>query len=113
MALALAGCSGGGPNLFDAAPACRLLEQLAQTGQTVASADVSDPTAFDATLRDAIAKYVRTAKQLRAAVPSRLRDDVERMIAAAQQHRFADATSARANLDSYARSECKASKAAT
>ena len=108
FAFVLTGCSGGG-NPFGSSPACPLLAQLAQTGQTVASADISDPAAFDATMRDAIKSYVRTAKKLRDAVPVELRDDVDRMIAAAEQRRFGDATAARANIDAYARSYCNPS----
>ena len=101
---ALAGCSGGasGP-----VAVCPLLAELGQTGQTVARADVSDPDTFDRTLREAIAQYVRTARKLRDAVPAARRGDVDRMIAAAQQRRFADADDARARIDGYARSVCK------
>jgi alpha-D-ribose 1-methylphosphonate 5-triphosphate synthase subunit PhnG len=111
-ALVLAGCSGGGGSAspFGDAPACPILVQLAQIGQTVATSDVSDPAAFDATLKEAVADYVRTAKRLRAAVSSRLRADVDRMITAAQQHRFADAATARAAVDRFARSECRTPK---
>ena len=69
VALILAGCSGGGGSVatrFGDAPACPLLAQLALTGQKVATADVSDPTSFDATLKAAVKKYVSTAKKLRA-----------------------------------------------
>jgi hypothetical protein len=111
FAFVLTGCSGGNGSPFGSSPACPLLAQLAQTGETVASADVSDPTAFDATMRNAIKTYVRAAKKLRDAVPDELRDDVDRMIAAAEQRRFADATAARANVDSYARSHCNTSAA--
>jgi hypothetical protein len=103
----LAGCSGGmsasGPSA-----ACPLLAQLGQTGQTVARADVSDPEAFERTLSDAIAKYVHTARKLRDAVPAGLRADVSRMIAAAERRRFSDADDARARIDRYAQSVCKA-----
>ena len=92
---------------FGDAPACPLLAQLALTGQKVATADVSDPTSFDATLKAAVKKYVSTAKKLRAAVPDHLRPDVERMIAAAQHEQFADTTTQRAAIDSYPRSNCK------
>jgi hypothetical protein len=68
---------------------------------------VSDPDAFDTALRAAVTEYVRTANQLRTAVPKQLRSDVERMIAAVRQKRFADAASERAAIDSYARSTCK------
>ena len=111
LAFVLAGCGGGGraSNPYGDSPACPLLAQLARTGQTVERADVSDPTAFDATLRSAVRKYVRTANRLRDAVPKHLQRDVERMIAAVQQQRFADAVSQRAAIDAYARSTCKTS----
>jgi hypothetical protein len=110
IAFVLAGCSGGGGGAsspYGKAPACPLLAQLARTGETVARADVSDPTAFNATLEAAVTKYVSTANKLRTAVPEHLRGDVERMISAVQQERFADAVSERAAIDRYARSTCK------
>jgi hypothetical protein len=110
MAFVLAGCGGGGSaNPYGDSPACPLLAQLAETGQTVATADVSDPSAFDTTLRAAVTKYVHTAKQLRTAVPEQLRGDVDRMIAAVREQRFTDAVSERAAIDAYARSTCKTS----
>jgi outer membrane murein-binding lipoprotein Lpp len=109
ISVALAGCSGSGNAIhpFGAAPACPLLAQLARTGESVEHADVSDPDTFDATLRSAVVSYVHTAKRLRTAVPARLRADVDRMISAAQAHRFSDAESARSDIDAYARSVCK------
>ena len=89
-----------------ATSACPLLAQLAKTGETVARADVADPAKFDATLRSAVTEYVRTAQRLRSAVPLALRADVERLVAAAEQYRFADATTARAALNSYERAKC-------
>ncbi len=112
VAFALTGC-GGKSNPYGAAPACPLLADLAQTGQTVARADVSDPDAFDATMRDATKAYVRTAKKLRGAVPADLKVDVDRMITAAQQQRYADATAARARIDAYARRNCNVASTAT
>src|SRR5437764_483700 len=94
LTLAVGGCAGGSANAFGPSNACPLLADLAQTGQTVARADVSDPAAFDHTIRDATTEYVRTARKLRDAVPPALRPDVERMIAAVQRHRFADANGA-------------------
>jgi hypothetical protein len=106
VAFALSGCGGKG-NPYGAAPACPLLADLAQTGQTVAQADVSDPDAFAATMRDATKTYVRTAEQLRDVVPSNLKADVDRMIAAAREQRFGLATAAaRARVDAYARANC-------
>ena len=109
LSVALAGCSGGSTALkpFGPAPACPLLAQLAVTGQTVATANVSDPDAFDATMRAAVASYVRTAKVLRTTVPVNLRGDVDRMIAAARAHRFADAETARDAIDEYEKAACK------
>jgi len=107
LALALAGCAGGSADAVGASKACPLLADLAQTGQTVARADVSDPAAFDHTIRAATTEYVRSARKLRDAVPKGLRGDVERMIAAVQRRRFADADGARARIDAYARGVCK------
>ena len=108
ISIALAACSGGGGVLpFAKARACPLLAQLALTGETVANADVADPAAFQTTLQNAVTKYVRTAEKLRDAVPARLSGDVDRLIAAAREHRFADAAGARADIDDYARSACK------
>ena len=105
-ALVLSGCSGGGGSTVAKSSACPLLAQLAQTGETVAKADVADPEKFDATLHSAVAEYVRTARRLRSALPLGLRADVERILAAAQEYRFADATAARAKIDAYAREKC-------
>ena len=109
VTITLTACSDGGSSAgpFGAAAACPILARLARTGQTVAHANVSDPEAFEATLQTAVANYVRAAQGLRRAVPPRLRDDVDRMIAAAQQRRFSDAADARNTIDAYARSECK------
>src|SRR5262245_50978499 len=89
VALVLGGCSGD-DDQYGAAPACPLLAELVQTGQTVAQADVTDPATFDATLRDATKAYVETASELRDAVPANLQGDVEEMITAAKQRRFGD-----------------------
>ena len=105
-AFVLSACSGGGRSSSAATPACPLFAKLVQTGDSVARADVADPVKFDATLRDAVTQYVRTARRLRAAVPARLQGDVDRLVAAAQQHRFEDALTARANLDAYAGAKC-------
>ena len=107
--LTLTACGGGGNTAlpFSHAPACRYLAELALRGESASRIDVSDPEAFDGKLRSAVASYVRTARGLRTAVPESLRDDVDRMIAAAQQHRFTNAKKARADLDAYAREECK------
>jgi hypothetical protein len=109
ISIALAACSGGKGAIrsFETAPACPLLAQLAQTGQTVAHADVSDPETFEATLQAAVASYVRTAQRLGAVVPPRLHPAVERMIAAARARQFSEADRARADIDDYARSACK------
>ena len=109
ISIAVASCSGnGGAQPFAKAPACALLAKLAQTGQTVQNADVSDPAAFQATLQAAVKSYVRTARQLRSAVPARLSPDVDRMISAVTDNRFDDAAAARSDIDAYARSACKA-----
>lgn len=114
IVLVLSACAGGGDSanpIVQRESACPLLAQLAATGQTVAHADIADPAAFNTTLRTAVDKYVRITSRLRVAVPSRLRADVDRLTAAAQQYRFDDATSARAVIDNYARSTCGASNA--
>jgi hypothetical protein len=105
VALVVSACGGDG-NTPAASGPCPLLAQLARTGESVAKADVADPTKFDATLRSAVAEYVRIAHSLRAEVPLGLRADVELIAAAAEQYRFSDATTARANIDSYERSKC-------
>jgi hypothetical protein len=108
LAFTLSGCSGGSADALRGSKACPLLARLADTGQTVARADVSDPAAFDRTVRDATAEYVRTARQLRDAVPSALHADVDRLIAAVERRRYADGNAARARIDAYARAVCKA-----
>jgi hypothetical protein len=110
-ALVLSACSGGNAKSSTATSACPLLGQLAQTGETVARADVADPAKFDATLHAAVDRYVRTAQRLRSTVPVRLRGDVERLVAAAQQYRFDDAMTARSALDRYERAKCTPSSA--
>src|SRR6476660_4305564 len=108
-ALVLSACSGGSAKSAGSTSPCVLLAELAQTGDTVARADIGDPAKFDATLHAAVNRYVRTAQLLRSTVPARLRGDVERLVAAAQQYRFDDATTARAALDSYERTKCPSS----
>jgi hypothetical protein len=110
-ALVLSACSGGNAKSSTATSACPLLGQLAQTGETVARADVADPAKFDATLHAAVDRYVRTAQRLRSTVPVRLRGDVERLVAAAQQYRFDDAMTARSALDRYEQAKCAPSSA--
>jgi hypothetical protein len=106
MALVASACAGGDPKAIAGASACSLLAQLAKTGETVAKADVTDPAKFNTTLRSAVDEYVRTARRLRGAVPLGLRADVERLLAAAEQYRFSDAKTARADIDKYAREKC-------
>jgi hypothetical protein len=106
LALALSSCSGS-TAASGASKTCPLLDRLARTGEAVARADVSDPATFDHTIRDATTEYVRTARELRGAVPGRLRADVDRMIAAVQQRRFRDANAPRARIDAYARAVCR------
>jgi len=109
--LTLAACGGGAGTAkpFSHEPACAILADLAVQGEAAAHIDVADPDAFKTQLRDAVTSYVRAATSLRAAVPARLQDDVDRIIAAAQQHQFTHAQQARADLDAYARQECKTS----
>jgi hypothetical protein len=106
VAVVVSACSGGDPKSIAGASPCPLLAQLAKTGEKVAQADVKDPAKFNAILRSAVDEYVRTARRLRSAVPLGLRADVERLLAAAEQYRFTDAKTARADLDEYARTEC-------
>ena len=106
VVLAISACSGGGGNPIAATKTCALLAQLVRTGDAVASADVADPVKFDTTLRRAVGQYVRAARQLRAEVPARLHDDVDRLVAAAQQYRFEDALTARAAIADYAGANC-------
>lgn len=111
ISLVVSACSGGGAASHPTAksPLCGLLQQMAQTGQTVARADVTDPAKFDTTLRAAVTDYIRIAHQLRGAVPTRLRPNVDRLAIAVQQSRFDKASAARADIDVYARSKCGSS----
>ena len=111
MALIVGACGGGNSAAkpFSNAPACRILAELAVRGESASHIDVADPEAFATNMKRAVAAYVRTARGLRTTVPVNLRDDVDRIIAAAQQHRFTNAKKARADLDAFAREECKTS----
>jgi hypothetical protein len=104
--LVLSACAGGNAKSVASTSPCALLAELAQTGETVARVDVADPAKFDTTLRSAVDRFVFTAQRLRSSLPLRLRGDVERLVAAAQQYRFDDATTARAALNSYERAKC-------
>ena len=108
VALVLSACTSGDPKALAGTSPCPLLAQLAKTGETVAQADVGDPAKFNATLHSAVKEYVQTARRLRGAVPLGLQADVERVLAAAQQYRFTDATTARANIQKYERTKCAA-----
>src|SRR5450631_1846190 len=85
VALLLSACGGGGGTAqpFSHEPACAFLADLAERGQAAEHIDVADPEAFKIQLRRAVVAYVHVANGLRAAVPPRLQDDVDRMIAAA------------------------------
>jgi hypothetical protein len=109
VSIVLTGCAGhrSASHPSQPRPACPLLAQLARTGLTVAHADVSDPDAFEMTLRAAVASYLRTAQRLQAAVPAHLRADVEHMIVAIRTDHFSDAEGARADIDDYERSTCR------
>jgi hypothetical protein len=109
LALTVGACGGGGGTAvpFSNEPACRILAALAVRGEAASRIDVSDPDAFNSELNSEVASYVRTAQGLRTTLPVNLRDDVDRIIAAAQQHRFTNAKKARADLDAYAREVCK------
>jgi hypothetical protein len=110
LTMSLASCSKKSSHAapFLTPPACPLLADMAKTGRAVAATDVGDPVAFNATLHTAVTQYVDIAHRLRGAVPVRLRTDVDQLEAAAQQYRFSDATAARAAIDDYARSTCRA-----
>jgi hypothetical protein len=109
LALA-AGCNGGGGEADGgAAPdrtVCDLLGRLDRTGEPVAEADAQDPTAFDDTLSDAVEEYIEILGELHDAVPSDLRDDVERLRVAVEQYRFADGVEPRAALARYGTESC-------
>ena len=108
VSIALTGCaSHHNASRSQSSPACPLLAQLASTGLTVAHANVSDPDAFERTLRAAVASYLRTAQRLQTAVPERLRADVEHMILAIRTDHFSDAKGARSQIDAYERSTCR------
>ena len=81
---------------------CRLLSQLATTADTLERADLSDPAGFQRALDDAVTAYVATVKELRPVAPANLRDDLDVLQAAVEQHRFLDAVAARGQLDAYA-----------
>ena len=72
----------------------------------MAHANVADPDEFEATLQAAVTNYLQTAERLQAAVPARLRADVQRMIVAVQARHFSEGERARSDIDIYARSMC-------
>jgi hypothetical protein len=106
----LVGCDrGGGSNNRVATPdrtVCALLERLDRTGEAVAAVDARDPTAFDEALANAVQEYTEVLDELREAVPSELRDDVERLRAAVEQYRFTDGVDARAALAAHGDAAC-------
>jgi hypothetical protein len=102
--LLAAACGGGGG--VDTAAACALVERLGETARSVEEADVADPARFAETLDAAIAEYVAVVDDLRTHLPDELQDDLDRLEAAASQHRFTDGTAARVALERYAEEAC-------
>ena len=102
------GGGGGGPaSLSESSDvACTLIDRLAETGQLVEKADISDPEEFQSALDDAVREYVSTIDDLRPATPARLHESLDRLQAAVEQLDFEDAMAARAPLDEYAQTEC-------
>ena len=110
LVLLLAACSGssgskkGGGS--SGPPACPLVAKLDETAASVATADVSDPVAFQKTLTTATNQYVTTIRQLKPLVPAAVQADLDRFEAAVHQGRYKDALANRASLDAYAASAC-------
>jgi hypothetical protein len=117
LCVGIGACSAGGGS--DSALAsgpdktCTLISQLAATADTVNRADIADPEKFNAALDDAVAKYVRTIDDLRRAVPSTLRESLDRLQAAVEQYDFDEALAARAPLDEYGATHCSAATTTT
>jgi hypothetical protein len=86
--------------------ACPRVAELDRTARAVGRADVADPGRFEQTLDTATKHYASTARKLRAAVPTRLQRNVDRLEAAVDQYRFADAATARHTLDDYVARRC-------
>ena len=106
VALVVSACAGGDGKTPAASGPCPLLAQLAKTGESVARPTLPIPRS--STPRCA-PRSPNTCASLTASAPRcrcGLRADVELVAAAAEQYRFSDATTARANIDSYERSKC-------
>src|SRR3954470_20340253 len=81
LVLVLAACSGssrsnskqGGSS---GPAACTLITKLDETAASVASADVSDPAAFQRTLAAAGNEYVTTVRRLKPLVPAGVQADL-------------------------------------
>jgi hypothetical protein len=87
-------------------PACALIARLDEIANTVARADVHDPTAFNATLTKAVHDYVANVQGLLAIAPGNLHSGLSRVEADVQQLRFEAALTDRAELDAYAARTC-------
>ncbi len=106
---ALAACSGDDDGIGDVATeevACPLMERLRSSGETVASADLSDPEAFDRALDDAVADYLSTLDSLAEVVPENLQGDLATLRSSVEQLRFDDAVASRAALDQWIDGRC-------
>ena len=118
LVLLLAACSGGsgakqgGGNKSGLGP-CPLIAMLDQTAAQVASADVSDPAAFQKTLSQASTQYISTIRALKPLVPATVQPDLDRVEAAVHQRRYQDALVARSSLDQYTATECRRVASAT
>ncbi|MCZ7535742.1 MAG: hypothetical protein M5T61_07300 [Acidimicrobiia bacterium] len=108
----LVACSGDNDGIAETAAeevACPLMERLRAAGDTVASADLSDPVAFDQALDDAVADYLSTLDSLAEVVPEELQADLATLRSSVEQLRFDDAVAARAALDGWVGGRCGSS----
>ena len=85
---------------------CTFVARLDAIADSVAQADVHDPTAFKRTLDTAVHEYVTNVRELRAVAPVDLHDGLERVEADVQQYRFDAALTDSAALDAYAARSC-------
>ncbi len=107
VTLASCGSSGGSKSSKSAHPsACSFVSKLDDIANSVARADVHDPTTFKKTLDDAAHSYVANVRELRAVAPVELRSGLARVEADVQQYRFDAALTDRAALDAYAARPC-------
>ena len=95
------GLLGGG-----GASGCGIVRDLDGIATDFSRTDLADPVAFDRALGSATDRYVTTARRLRSRLPSELRDDLDRHIAAVRRYRFADAAADRRAIDAWAADAC-------